>query len=101
MAEGYDFYIGLDWGTARHQVCVLDAAGRRVAEQTIAHSGAGVAAWLAELAQYAPTERLAVALEVPRGAVVDALLAHGCHVYALNPSSSTAFGIGRRWRGQK
>src|SRR5215470_6691906 len=91
MAEGYDFYIGLDWGTARHQVCVLDAAGRRVAEQTIAHSGAGVAAWLAELARYAPTERLAVALEVPRGAVVDALLAHGCHVYALNPKQLDRF----------
>jgi len=91
MAEGYDFYIGLDWGTARHQVCVLDAAGRRVAEQTVAHSGAGVAAWLAELARYAPTERLAVALEVPRGAVVDALLAHGCHVYALNPKQLDRF----------
>src|SRR5215470_15133970 len=64
MAEGYDFYIGLDWGTARHQVCVLDAAGRRVAEQTVAHSGA---------------------------AVVDALLAHGCHVYALNPKQLDRF----------
>jgi len=91
MADSYDFYIGIDWGTERHQVCVLDAAGRRVAEQTIAHSGAGLAAWLAELAGYAPAERLAVAIEVPRGAVVDALLAHGCHVYALNPKQLDRF----------
>src|SRR5262245_66085156 len=45
MAEGYDFYIRLDWGTARHQVRVRDPAGRRVAAQTIAHSGRARAAW--------------------------------------------------------
>src|SRR5215471_9619010 len=66
MADSYDFYIGIDWGTERHQVCVLDAAGRRVAEQTIAHSGAGLAAWLAELAGYAPAERLAPLRELTR-----------------------------------
>src|SRR5215472_11636643 len=38
-----------------------------------------------------PAERLAVAIEVPRGAVVDALLAHGCHVYALNPKQLDRF----------
>ena len=32
-----------------------------------------------------------MAIEVPRGAVVDALLAHGCHVYALNPKQLDRF----------
>jgi transposase len=91
MADDYDFYIGLDWGTDQHQACVLDAAGRRIGEHTITHSGAGLAAWLAALARYGPAARLAVAIEVPRGAVVDALLAHGCHVYALNPKQLDRF----------
>jgi transposase len=89
--DGYDVYIGIDWGTERHHVCVLDPGGRRVAEQTVAHSGAGLAAWLAALPRQAPAERIAVAIEVPRGAIVDALLAHGCHVYALNPKQLDRF----------
>jgi hypothetical protein len=42
------------------------------------------------LAGGVPAE-VAVALETPRGAVVDGLLARGFHVYALNPKQLDRF----------
>jgi transposase len=88
----YDFWVGLDWGAAHHHMCVVDPAGRVRVERAVAHSGAGLTALVAELAQLAPDPaRLAVALELPRGPVVDALLAQGFHVFAVNPKQLDRF----------
>jgi transposase len=91
MAE-YDFLVGIDWGTATHQVCVVDVGGQIRAEFATEHSGAGLAQLTTALAQLGvPAERIAVALEVPRGALVDAVLTHGGHVFALNPKQLDRF----------
>ena len=56
------------------------------------HSGAGLTALRAALQQWGPDpQRIAVAIEVPHGAVVDALLEHGCHVFAINPKQLERF----------
>lgn len=92
MPDSYELYVGIDWGTQTHQVCVVDAAGDRLAELRIPHSGAGVAALIVEVSRRATVaHRVAVAVEAPRGALVDALLAHGCHVFALNPKQLDRF----------
>lgn len=85
-------YVGIDWGTQKHHVCCVDGAGQRVAERQVPHSGAGLATLVAELSQQAASpERIFVALEVPRGALVDALLAYGCRVFAVNPKQLDRF----------
>ena len=89
----YALYVGIDWGTATHQVSVLDAQRVPLGERAIAHEGAALQAlteWLTLLADGEPA-RVAVALEVPRGAVVDTLLEHGLHVFALNPKQLDRF----------
>ena len=89
----YAFYVGVDWGSERHQVCVLDAERRVVGERTVEHSGPGLAElaeWLVGLTS-GPPERIAVALEVPRGAVVDTLLSRGLHLFAINPKQLDRF----------
>jgi transposase len=88
----YEFYVGIDWGTQSHQVCVTDASGTRVVERPVAHSGLGLAELVAELSRHGrePT-RIAVGLEVPRGALVDTLLERGVHVFALNPKQLDRF----------
>lgn len=92
MPEDYELYVGIDWGTERHQICFMDAGGQRVGERPIVHSGAGLAALFGELARRGPAPaRIAVALEAPRGALVDALLAHGGHVFAINPKQLDRF----------
>src|SRR2546425_11740181 len=92
-AAVYRFYVGIDWATEKHRVVVLDAERRVVREREVCHEGAaleGFADWLTHLAASA-VETVAVALEVPRGAVVDVLLARGFHAFAPNPNRPDRF----------
>jgi transposase len=84
--ETLTWFAGVDWGSERHQACLLDAQGNIVAEREFAHSGAGLAElcdWLVSIAEAAST--VAVAIEVPHGPVVDSLADRGFVVYAINP----------------
>ena len=79
-------FAGIDWGSERHQVCILNSSGEIVAERDFPHSGTGLAelgAWLTKIAGDA--RKMAVAIEVPHGPVVDLLLDRGFVVYAINP----------------
>ena len=88
----YDVFVGVDWGSETHQVWALDAARQCLLKTAFAHSGEGLQALVVELrALAADPARVAVALEVPRGAVVDALLEGGFHVFALNPKQLDRF----------
>ncbi len=89
----YALYVGIDWGTVTHQVAVLDAQRGLLGERAIAHEAMALHAlteWLTQLAGGEPAH-VAVALEVPRGAVVDTLLERGFHVFALNPKQLDRF----------
>lgn len=91
--SAYSFYVGIDWATAAHQVTVLDPGRRLLAERSVPHTGealAEFATWLTTLAEGVPG-RVAVAIEVPRGAVVDTLLERGVAVFALNPKQLDRF----------
>jgi transposase len=90
--EPYELYVGVDWATEAHQICVLNPAGQRLEELAVPHSGAGLAALRTALQRRGSApHRIAVAIEVPHGAVVDALLDHGCHVFAINPKQLERF----------
>ena len=88
----YQFYVGIDWGSEHHQVCIVDRPGQRT-EHRVAHTSAGLAALATELVALSPEDpgRVAVGLEVPRGPVVDSLLEGGLHVFALNPKQLDRF----------
>jgi transposase len=92
MPPDYDFFVGIDWGTQAHQWCVIDAGGRRIAEGRVPHSGVGLRSLIEQLMPLsAEPARIAVVLEVPRGAVVDTLLEHGCAMFAINPKQLDRF----------
>lgn len=93
MSDSYRLFVGIDWATQKHAVCVVGADGKRVKEVEIEHSGAGLeklVELLRELSQAQP-ETVAVSIEVTRGAVVETLLERGFHVYALNPKQLDRF----------
>ena len=62
-------YVGLDWGTEFHQACVLDASGKQVHKSKIGHNGQAIADFVRLIVDTASgkPERVAVAIEVPRG----------------------------------
>src|SRR5262252_4441920 len=89
----YEWFVGIAWGSQPHQVCVLDRDRRRVGERAVDHDGARLARladWLWTMSVGQP-QRVAVALEVPRGAIVEGLLERGFHVFAIHPKQLDRF----------
>ena len=89
----YDWFVGIDWGSQQQQVCVLDRERRRVGERVVDHDGASLARlaeWLWALSG-GQAQRVAVAIEVPRGAIVEGLVERGFHVFAINPKQLDRF----------
>ena len=85
-AETIAWFAGVDWGSERHQVCLVDAHGTVIGERDYPHSAVGLAElgdWILSISGTA--NAVAVAIEVPHGPVVDALLDRGFLVYAINP----------------
>src|SRR5919201_3193418 len=89
----YEWFVGIDWGSQQHQVCVLDRDRRRVGERSVDHDGASLARladWLWTVSAGQP-QRVAVAIAVPRGAIVEGLVERGFHVFAMNPKHLDRF----------
>jgi len=85
-AETIAWFAGVDWGSERHQACLVDAHGTVIGERDYPHSAVGLAElgeWILSISGTA--NAVAVAIEVPHGPVVDALLDRGFLVYAINP----------------
>jgi len=73
---------GIDWASADHAVCIVDAAGEVVSRFSIEHTAAGLWHLVQRLASAGVTE---VAIERGDGPVVDALLAAGVTVVVITP----------------
>lgn len=89
----YEVFVGIDWASEAHQVCVLNARGQVESERSVPGSGTDLAEfmlWLLTLC-HNDASQVAVAIEVPHGGLVETLLLRGFHVYALNPKQLDRF----------
>ena len=89
----FRWFVGIDWAAEKYDVCVLDASGKVIAKRIIKHSGSAIAElmdWLQEMAGGNP-EAMAIAIETPRGAVVEGLVERGFGVFAINPKQLDRF----------
>lgn len=92
MSSAYLWFVGIDWANDSHQVCVLDGEGKKSSEFVVEHSAAGMAMLAARLLEVcAEPERVACAIELNRGAVVEGLLEHGFAVFGVNPKQVDRF----------
>jgi transposase len=81
------FFTGIDWAAETHAVCVMDAAGKIVAEFTIEHSADGIALLVRRLARHGEAYGMPVAIERPNGRLVDLLLEAGHPVVPVSPNA--------------
>src|SRR5262249_47821743 len=91
--QSYTIWVGIDWATKAHQVCVLDAHRNVLAEVVVTHKGDAIAKFAEELIAIAggsPTV-IAVAIETPHGAILDTLMDRGIAVFAINPKQLDRF----------
>lgn len=86
-------FVGIDWATEEHVVNVLDVNGELVEELTVEHSGKAIHRLAERLADRADgiESRVCVAIEVPRGALVEMMIERGFRVFALNPKQLDRF----------
>src|SRR5450432_3176575 len=95
------FFTGIDWAAEIHAVCVMDAAGKFVAQFTIAHSADGIAALIRRLARFGDPAGMQVAIERPNGRLVDLLLEAGHPVVPVKPNAIKAWRDGEVLSGAK
>jgi transposase len=95
------FFTGIDWASAEHAVCVLDAAGKITAQFTIVHSAEGIASLVRRLARYGDPADLPVAIERPSGRLVDLLLQAGHPVVPVSPNAIKTWREGEVLSGAK
>jgi len=84
------YFVGLDWAAREHAVCVVDGRGVIVAQQTVAHTTAGMSELVTRLAKLAPVAELRVAIERPSGLIVDTLVESGFVVVPIHPNAVKA-----------
>jgi hypothetical protein len=61
-------FVGIDWASTEHAVCVLDQTGKTVRAFRIPHSAAGFGDLVARLRRLGAPAGLPVAIERPRRA---------------------------------
>jgi transposase len=84
-------FVGIDWASERHAVCVLDDAGRKATAFVIAHTADGFDQLAARLRRYGDPGGLPVAIERPDGRLVDRLLEAGHPVVPVQPNAIKAW----------
>ncbi|KGH45473.1 transposase [Modestobacter caceresii] len=82
-------FIGDDWAEAHHDIEIVDESGRRLARRRLPEGVEGLAGLHALVADHvaedAEANQVTVGIETDRGPWVQALLAAGYTVYAVNP----------------
>ena len=88
-------FVGDDWAEAHHDVEVQDETGRRLARRRFPEGIAGIGQLHGLLAEHLPggagPDQVVVGIETDRGGWVQALLAAGYQVFAINPLSASRY----------
>lgn len=88
-------FVGDDWAEDHHDIEVQDDEGRVLARRRLSEGVAGIAALHALVADHldrdASPETVVVGIETDRGPWVQALIAAGYGVYAINPIQSARY----------
>src|SRR5258708_26418142 len=79
-------FLGVDWAEEHHDVCLLDEQGKVLGRARVADSLEGVSRIHALVADHAEeSAAVVVGIETDRGLLVQALVASGYQIYAINP----------------
>lgn len=77
------YFIGLDWASRAHAICIIDQLGTVVSRFEVPHDQDGITQLLKRLRSF---KDAIVAIERPEGVLVDSLLEAGLTVVAVHPN---------------
>jgi len=84
------FYAGIDWSDTKHDIVVINEAGRRVGKHQVAHTAEGLtdlSTFLASLPGLEKKEDVACIVETNQGILVSTLLEAGFSVFPVNSNT--------------
>jgi transposase len=88
-------FVGDDWAEDHHDVELVDEAGRRLAKARLGEGVQGITRLHELVAAHVPEDaepgQVVVGIETDRGPWVQALLASGYQVYAINPMQAARY----------
>src|SRR3989442_3008846 len=84
------FFVGIDWATQTHAVCVTDEPARIHWQGAVPHTAEGLAELLDHLRRFGRRGPVRVALERPSGLLVDTLIEAGFDVVPIHPNALNA-----------
>jgi hypothetical protein len=88
-------FVGDDWAEDHHDVEIVEETGRRLVRRRLPEGAAGIAELHALIADHldpeAEPDQVVVGIETDRGPWVQALLAAGYMVYAINPLQASRY----------
>jgi transposase len=84
------YLVGIDWASDKHDVCVLDLAGRTVEAFTIGHTAEGLRELIRRLRRFGSPQHLPIAIERPSGLLVDTLVEADFPVVPIHPNALKA-----------
>lgn len=93
MEQTFEWFVGIDWASDAHWIQVIDAQGSKRWEREVKHTAGDVhefVEWLLITTGGDPNA-IAIAIETPRGALVDTLMERGFAVFAINPKQLDRF----------
>jgi transposase len=79
-------FVGIDWASQTHAVCVIDEQGAVVDRFEVSHDAKGLAELRRRLARHGTPSELSIAIERPSGLLVDALVEAGHSVVPIHPN---------------
>lgn len=84
------FFVGIDWASQAHAVCVIDETARIHWQAAVAHTAEGLAELRGHLRRFCRRAPVRVALERPSGLLVDTLVDAGIEVVPIHPNALKA-----------
>jgi transposase len=85
-------FVGDDWAEDHHDVYLMDESGERLASRRLPEGLTGISRLHGLIAEHAEApDEVVIGIETDRGLWVDALVAAGYQVYAINPRAVTRY----------
>jgi hypothetical protein len=85
-------FVGIDWAKDHHDVVMMDAEGTVVGSARVAESVEGLARLHELIGEHASDpEAVVIGIELDHGLLIDALVATGYDVVAVNPKAADRY----------
>ena len=79
--------IGIDWADKKHDICEFNVANHQVQHSVIAHTPESIDEWAVDLKRRYNDKKIAVACELKKGPLINALQVYEhLVIFPLNPS---------------